>query len=106
MSTELTEANFQTEVIDSPLPVLVDFWGEHCGPCKRIAVVLDQLADEMQGMAKIGKVDAAANMPLASSYGVRAVPNLLFFKNGEVKDQFIGADISKEQIRAKLEALM
>lgn len=106
MALELTESNFQSEVLDSKLPVLVDFWGEFCGPCKRIAPLLDQLAGEMAGIAKIGKVDAAANMAIATRYGVRAIPNLLFFKNGEVKDQFIGSEISKEQIRARLEALM
>ena len=106
MTLELNESNFQTEVIDSTLPVLVDFWGEHCGPCKRISPLLDQLAVEMAGIAKIGKVDVGSEMPIATRYGVRALPNLLFFKNGEVKEQVIGSDISKEQIRVKLEALV
>ena len=105
MTFELTETNFQSEVLDSALPVLVDFWGEYCGPCKRIAPLLDQLAGEMAGIAKIGKVDVGNQMPIAVRYGIRSVPNLLFFKNGEVKDQFIGSEISKEQIRARLEAL-
>lgn len=105
MPLELNETNFQSEVLDSVLPVLVDFWGEHCGPCKRIAPLLDQLAGEMAGIAKIAKVDVGSQMPIAVRYGIRSVPNLLFFKNGEVKDQFIGSEISKEQIRAKLEAL-
>ncbi len=106
MATELNETSFQTEVLDSDLPVLVDFWSEQCGPCKQLAPVLDQLSEEMKGTAKICKIDAMANMKLAVGYGVRSVPNLLFFKNGEVKDQFIGARITKEQMRAKLEALM
>lgn len=105
MTIELNEANFQSEVLDSQLPVLVDFWGEHCGPCKRLAPLLDQLAGEMAGLAKITKVDVGVNMPIAVRYGVRAIPNLLFFKNGEVKDQFIGSEITQEQMRAKLEAL-
>ena len=105
VATELNETNFQTEVLDSDLPVLVDFWSEQCGPCKQIAPVLDQLSEEMKGTAKICKIDAMANMKLAVGYGVRSVPNLLFFKNGEVKDQFIGASITKDQLRAKLEAL-
>jgi thioredoxin 1 len=105
MTLELNETNFQSEVIDSKVPVLVDFWGEHCGPCRRIAPLLDQLAEEMAGIAKIGKVDVGSQMPIAVRYGIRSVPNLLFFKNGEVKDQFIGSEISKEQIWAKLEAL-
>ena len=106
MATELNETNFQNEVLDSDLPVLVDFWSEQCGPCKQLAPVLNQLSEEMKGIAKICKIDVAANMKLTASYGVRSVPNLLFFKNGEVKDQFIGASITKDQMRAKLEALV
>ena len=105
MDTELNETNFQTEVLDSDLPVLVDFWSEQCGPCKQLAPVLEQLSEEMKGTAKICKIDVAANIKLTASYGVRSVPNLLFFKNGEVKDQFIGASITKDQMRTKLEAL-
>jgi thioredoxin 1 len=105
MTIVLTETNFQSEVLDSPLPVLVDFWGEYCAPCKKLSPVLEQLAGEMAGKAKIGKVDIGSQMPLANRYGVRALPNLLFFKNGEIKDQFVGADITKDQMRAKLEAL-
>ncbi len=101
----LDETNFQSEVLDCNIPVLVDFWTEHCGPCKQLAPVLEQLASEMGASAKVCKLDAAANMKVTASYGVRSVPNLLFFKNGEVKDQFVGGNITKEQMRAKLEAL-
>ena len=93
-------------MLDSKLPVLVDFWSAHCGPCKKIAPLLDQLAGEMAGIAKIGKVEVGSQMPIAVRYGVKALPTLLIFKNGEVKDQFIGANITKDQLRAKLEALM
>lgn len=106
MVTELNEADFQAEVIDSKLPVLVDFWSEQCIPCKNLVPVLDQVAEDLAGRAKVVKMDAFANMRLASSFGVRSVPNLLFFKNGEVKDQFVGANITRDQLRAKLEALM
>lgn len=106
MLVELNEVNFQSEVLDANLPVLVDFWAKHCGPCSQIAPLLDQLSEEMTGTAKICKMDAAENMTLAASYGVRSVPNLLFFKNGEVKDQFLGALINKQELRAKLEALV
>jgi thioredoxin 1 len=106
MATELNEADFQAEVIDSKLPVLVDFWSEQCIPCKNLVPVLDQVAEDLAGRAKVVKMDAFANMRLASSFGVRSVPNLLFFKNGEVKDQFVGANITRDQLRAKLEALM
>ena len=105
MTIELNEANFQSEVIDSTLPVLVDFWSDHCGPCKQLAPVLDQLSAEVTGWAKVAKMDAVANAPVSSRYGVRSVPNLLFFRNGEVKEQFVGAHITKEQLRQKLEAL-
>jgi thioredoxin 1 len=105
MAIELNESNFQAEVIDSNLPVLVDFWSEHCGPCKLLAPVLDQLAEEVAGWAKVAKIDAMANLPVATRYGVRSVPNLLFFKNGEVKEQFVGADITKARLHEKLEAL-
>jgi thioredoxin 1 len=104
--TELNEVDFQAEVIDSNLPVLVDFWAEHCGPCKSLLPVLIQVAEDLAGRAKVVKMDAVANMSLASSFGVRSVPNLLFFKNGEVKDQFVGANINRDQLRARLEALM
>ena len=106
MATELNEANFQAEVLDCPLPVLVDFWTEYCGPCKNLVPILDQLTQDVADRATVVKIDAFANTELAVRYGVRAVPNLLFFKNGEVKDQFIGANITKDQLRAKLEALM
>jgi thioredoxin 1 len=105
MTIELNEVNFQSEVLDSNLPVLVDFWSEHCGPCKVLAPVLDQLADEVAGWAKVAKMDAMAHLPVSTRYGVRSVPNLLFFKNGEVKEQFVGANITKTQLREKLEAL-
>jgi thioredoxin 1 len=106
MVTELNEADFTREVIESPIPVLVDFWSEKCEPCKNLLPVLGQLAEDLAGRAKIVKMDAFANMSLASGFGVRSVPNLLFFKNGEVKDQFVGANITRDQLKARLEALM
>ena len=106
MVTELNEADFQSEVIESPIPVLVDFWSEQCQTCKNLMPVLGQLAEDLAGRAKVVKMDAFANMRLASGFGIRSVPNLLFFKNGEVKDQFVGANITKDQLKARLEALM
>lgn len=105
MSIELNETNFQSEVLDSDLPVLVDFWSEKCGPCIQLSPVLDQLSAEVAGWAKVAKMDAVAYLAVSSRYGVRSVPNLLFFKNGEVKEQFVGANITKQQMRQKLEAL-
>lgn len=105
MSLKLTEANFQTEVLDSDLPVLVDFWAEWCGPCKMIGPVIDQVAADLEGAAKVGKVNVDEARELAVKYNVRSIPLLLFFKNGEVKDQIVGASITKEQLKAKLQAL-
>jgi thioredoxin 1 len=106
MPIELNAANFKSEVLDSAVPVLVDFWGEHCAPCVQIAPILDQLAGELEGKAKVAKIDAHANSAISVRYGVRAVPNLLFFKGGQVMEQFIGSRITKQELRAKLEALM
>ena len=105
MSLKLTDANFQSEVIDSNVPVLVDFWAEWCGPCKMIGPVIDQVASELEGQAKVGKVNVDEARDLAVKYNVRSIPLLLFFKNGEVKDQVVGASITKDQLKAKLQAL-
>jgi len=105
MALKLTDENFQSEVIDSDVPVLVDFWAEWCGPCKMIGPVIDQLASEVEGAAKVGKVNVDDARELAVKYGVRSIPLLLFFKNGEVKDQIVGASITKDQLKAKLQAL-
>jgi thioredoxin 1 len=98
----LTQGNFETEVLKSSVPVLVDFWGESCPPCKMIAPVIDELADEYQGKAKIGKVSTDQNMELAVEYRIRAVPTLLIFKNGQVVEQMIGAK-SKRDLKASLD---
>ena len=105
MSLKLTDANFQAEVINSALPVLVDFWAEWCGPCKMIGPVLDQVATELDGQAKVGKLNVDDSNELAAKYNVCSIPLLLFFKNGEVKDQIVGANVTKEQLKAKLLAL-
>ncbi len=105
MALKLTEANFQSEVIESDLPVLVDFWAEWCGPCKMIGPVIDQVAADLEGEAKIGKVNVDEARELAAKYNVRSIPLLLFFKNGEVKDQIVGASVTKDQLKAKLKAL-
>lgn len=105
MALNLTDANFQSEVIDSELPVLVDFWAEWCGPCKMIGPVIDQVATDLDGVAKVGKVNVDDARELAVKYNVRSIPLLLFFKNGEVKDQIVGASVTKDQLKAKLQAL-
>ncbi|MEK6232654.1 MAG: thioredoxin [Luteolibacter sp.] len=105
MATNMTETNFTSEVIDSEQPVLVDFWAEWCGPCKMIGPILDQLSGELEGQAKIVKVNVDEARELAVKYNVKSIPLLLFFKNGEVKDQIVGANITKDQLKAKLLAL-
>lgn len=105
MALTLNDVNFQSEVIDSDLPVLVDFWAEWCGPCKMIGPVLDQVAIDLEGVAKVGKVNVDDARELAVKYNVRSIPLLLFFKNGEVKDQIVGASVTKDQLKAKLQAL-
>jgi thioredoxin 1 len=105
MALQFTDANFQSEVIDSDKPVLVDFWAEWCGPCKMIGPIIDQLASDLEGQAKVGKVNVDEARELAVKYGVRSIPFLLFFKNGEIKDQIVGANVTKDQLKAKLLAL-
>ena len=105
MALALNDSNFQSEVIDSDVPVLVDFWAEWCGPCKMIGPVIDQLASEVEGTAKVGKVNVDQARELSVKYGVKSIPLLLFFKGGEVEDQIVGANVTKDMLKQKLEAL-
>ena len=98
----LTQENFDQQVLQSSVPVLVDFWGEHCPPCKMIAPVLDELADEYQGKVKIGKVNVEQQQELAAQSSLRAVPTLFVFKNGQVVEQTIGAK-SKRDLKTSLD---
>ncbi len=100
----LTKENFGAEVLKAPGPVLVDFWAEWCGPCKMIAPILDELADETTGQVKIGKVNVENDQALAAEYGITAIPTLLFFRQGQVVHQIRGA-ANKRQLKAALDTV-
>ncbi len=101
----LSAANFDSEVAKSAKPVLVDFWAEWCGPCKMIAPVLDQIADEKVGKVKIAKLNVDDSPDLATKFGIRAIPTLLLFHGGMVKEQMVGM-IGKKDIERKLAAYL
>ena len=102
---ELTKDNFQAEVIDGDLPVLVDFWATWCGPCRAVAPVIDELATEYAGKLKVGKVDVDAEQQLAADFGVRSIPTLLIFKDGKMAEQIVGL-VRKSQLIDKLQGVL
>jgi len=105
MANTYNEANFEAEVLKSDKPVLVDFWAEWCGPCKMLSPLIDQLSDAVEGKANVGKVEVDKNQELAAKYGVRSIPCLLFFKDGEVKETITGANVTLAQLESTLTKL-
>lgn len=100
----LTEDNFETEVLKSNVPVLVDFWAEWCGPCKMLGPTLDELSNEYVGKAKIAKLNVDDNQNLAAQYGVSSIPMLLFFKGGQIQNQLVGLK-GKAVLKGELDKL-
>jgi thioredoxin 1 len=100
----LNESNFDRELTQDDKPMIVDFWAEWCGPCKMIAPLLDEIAREKKGAVKVAKVNVDDNQSLSFKYNIRAIPALLIFKNGQLRDQVIGVT-SKKDLLSRLEAL-
>jgi len=105
MALEVTDSNFEEQIIKSDKPALVDFWAEWCGPCRMISPIVSELADEMEGQAIISKLNVDENPEVCAKYGIRNIPTLLFFKGGEVVDKQVGAT-QKNVLLEKLKALM
>jgi thioredoxin 1 len=105
MALEFTDANFDELVLKSDKPVIVDFWAVWCGPCRMVGPIVEEIGKEYDGKAVVGKVDVDSNPGTAGKFGIRNIPTILFFKNGEIADKQVGA-VPKQVLVKKLEALM
>ncbi|HTZ11725.1 MAG TPA: thioredoxin [Candidatus Margulisiibacteriota bacterium] len=101
----LTDGNFKKEVLESELPVLVDFWAPWCGPCKMIAPIVEELAKEYDKKIKVGKVNVDEDSQTATAYGIMSIPTLMFFRKGKVMNQVVGA-LGKPELKKKIEEIL
>jgi thioredoxin 1 len=103
MALQFTDANFDAQVLKSDKPVIVDFWAEWCGPCRMVGPIVEEIGKEYEGKAVVGKVDVDSNPGTAGKFGIRNIPTILFFKNGQIVDKQVGA-VPKSVLVKKLEA--
>lgn len=105
MALEITDSNFEELVLKADKPVIVDFWAEWCGPCRMVGPIVAEIGEEYKGRTIVGKLDVDSNPGVASKYGIRNIPTILFFKDGEILDKQVGA-VPKSTLVKKLDALL